>query len=198
MNPQIVPIVEGQTEVHAFPILLRRILHEYLQEYSIDVASPYRALKSRMVKDGLLERYIEQAIRARDNASSVIVLLDADEDLPCVLGPELLKRAITATNLPVSVVVANKEYEAWFLGSKESLRGTCGIADTATAPQNPEAIQDAKARLKANMTNNRVYSEVSDSPAFTAKMDLEMARRNCPSFDKLIREVEQLVGKMHT
>jgi hypothetical protein len=44
----------------------------------------------------------------------VLILLDADEDLPCQVGPKLLKiaRAVD-TRVDVACVLANPEYETW-------------------------------------------------------------------------------------
>ena len=94
--------------------------------------------------------------------------------------------------MPVAVVLANKEFEAWFLGAKESLQGLRGIRRDASTPLLPEGIQGAKERLTRNMENRR-YLEVDDQPALAESMDLGMVRQRCPSFDKLWRELERLL-----
>lgn len=43
------------------------------------------------------------------------------------------------------------------------------------------------------MTEGRSYSPSADQPALTAVFDMEMARQNARSFDKLYREVESLL-----
>ena len=48
----------------------------------------------------------------------VLVLIDADKELPCVLGPRLYKDALEAhSGIPLACVVANVEYETWFVAS---------------------------------------------------------------------------------
>ena len=190
--PAIVPVVEGQSEVASIPVLVRRILQEHLGVHDIEVARPFRVKRSRVVKEGELERAVQQALRDRDNAKCVLLLLDADDDCPGELGPSLLSRCRNATALPTAVVLANKEFEAWFLGAKESLRGTRGIRNDACAPEDPESIRGAKEHLTRNMKGRR-YLSVDDQPALSKRTDIAAARRRCPSFDKLVRDVERLV-----
>lgn len=190
--PAIVSIVEGKSEVRSVPVLLRRILHEHLKIYDVDVARAFRVKRAQVVQEGELERAIRRAIRDRERAGCILVLLDADDDCPAELGPSLLKRCREATGLPAAVVLAKREFEAWFLGAKESLRGTRGIRNDACAPEDPESIRGAKEHLTGNMKGRR-YLSVDDQPALAKRMDIAAARRRCLSFDKLVRDVERLV-----
>jgi len=191
MSVTIAAIVEGQSEVESVPILLRRMLT--LSGVSDMVpARPFRVKRNRIVKEGELERAVDQVIRDRDNVGCILVLLDAEGDCPAELGPSLVERCRDATSLPVAVVLANREFEAWFLGAKESLRGLRGIRQDASAPALPEHVQGAKEQLTRNMGNHR-YLEVDDQPAFAEMMDLGAARKRCPSFDRLCRELERIV-----
>ena len=188
----IVPIVEGHSEVAGVPELLRRLLAEF-GSYRITIARPFRVKRNRVTRPGEIERGVVQAIRSRQGAAAVIVILDGDDDDPAVLGPQLLERCRGATALPVSVVLARRELEAWFLGAKESLRGFRGIRDDAVAPPDPESIRGAKERLTQNMAR-RGYVEVDDQPAFASRFDLVQARARCPSFELLVRELKALVA----
>lgn len=192
----IIPIVEGQGEVDAVPVLLRRILAE-VEIYDLEIARPFRVKRNRVVREGELERAIHQALRDRATASSLILILDADDDCPRELGPQLLARCRAATEVPVAVVLASREFEAWYLGAKESLRGTRGIRADAIAPSAPEEIRDAKGRLSANMENRR-YLEVDDQAALASRVDLSLARERCPSFDKLVRDVQRLATSIRS
>jgi len=194
--PNIVPIVEGKADVEALPVLLRRILEMDAGFSGIGVARPIRVPRSKIVRPNELERSLEQATRDRADVGAMLVLLDADDDPPCTLAPQLETRARTATHFPVAIVLANREFESWFLGSKESLRGCRGIRQDAAIPPNHETIRGAKERISQNMEGGRRYVEVDDQPALAAQMDIDTARRNCPSFDKLVREVERLVKEI--
>ena len=192
MSPVIVPIVEGQAEVESVPVLLRRVLFQ-AEAYQVQVAKPFRVKRNRIVRAGELERAVSQSIKDRGNVTCILVLLDSDDDCPAVLAPKLFERCREATELPIAVVLANKELEAWFLGAKESLRGVRGIRNSATAPANPENIRGAKEHLTQNMQGGR-YLDVDDQAALVQQMDLEMAAQRCPSFDKFLRDVHSLIS----
>ena len=85
----------------------------------------------------------------------------------------------------VSVVCANREFEAWFLASAESLSGRRGLlVAEGESPSDPDAIRGAKEWLSGRIANGR-YRETTDQPAFSALIDLEVARRRSRSFRKL-------------
>jgi len=191
MTRAIVPIVEGQAEVESVPVLLRRVL-TLLGIHSVQVARPFRVKRTKVVKEGELERAIRLALMDRDGAEALLVVLDADDDCPVDLANRLRERAGTVTNKPCAVVVAQREFEAWLLGAKESLRGHRGITDNAAAPPNPEAIRGAKEALSRNMVNRR-YLAVDDQPALADVFNLDRARSACRSFDKFMREAERLL-----
>jgi len=192
MSPSVATIVEGHAEVESVPLLLRRIFAQ-LGVTSVQVARPFRIKRNRVVKSGELERAISQTIRDRDGVAGIMVLIDSDDDCPAELGVQLLERAKKTTQIPVSVVLAHREFECWLLGSKESLRGINGIAESATVPPNPESIRGAKEHLTRNMTRGRRYLAVDDQSSFTERFDLNLARQRCPSFDKCFRETERLL-----
>lgn len=200
MKDAIVTIVEGQGEVLAVPVLLRRILYEF-KVYDVQLPRPFRVHRNRMPRPGEMEKAVRQAVADRGRrgdfrVSAVLVVLDADEDCAARLAPELLRRCKSVLpGLPVSVVLAEIEFEAWFLGAKESLRGKRGIRMGAASPKNPESIRGAKERLTANMDGNR-YVPTLDQPAFAEVFDLRLALERCASFRKLLRDVQGLLGEM--
>lgn len=194
MPLSIATIVEGQSEVESVPILLRKII-ERRNNYEIQVCRPFRVKRNRVVLEGEIEKAIRTLSIKREQVGAILVLLDADTDCPRELGPRLLQRCKSATPLPVAVVLANKEYECWLLGAKVSLRGKRNIIQTAQPPPEPESIRGAKARLSNNMAGQS-YLEIDDQPALTNAMDIDAAQSSCPSFDKMIREVDNLVDAL--
>jgi hypothetical protein len=195
VNRGIAPIVEGIGEVASVPVLLRRLLHS-LGVFDVHVLKPYRVPRTLVVKEGQIEGAVDQVIRSRTGVSAILLILDADDDCPARLGPELVGRCNRITNLPVAVTFATRELEAWFLGAKESLRGKCGIRADASAPDEPEAIRGAKERLSKNMAGNRRYVEVRDQVILAAQMDMDTSRQRCPSFARLVREVQRLLSEI--
>lgn len=150
--------------------------------------------RTKLVKPGELERSIELAARRAGRGGAIFVVLDSDDDCPATLGPELLDRARKArSDLAISVVLAKREFEAWFLASARSLRGLRGLAGDLEPPSDPEAIRGAKEWLTAQMKAGRGYVETLDQSALTASMDLLQARAAAPSFDKFFRDVVAIV-----
>lgn len=195
MTRAIVPIVEGHSEVFSVPILLRRLMQQG-GTYDLEVAKPFRVKRDLVVRPGGLEKALEFASLSRPNAVAILVLLDADDDCPAKLGPELAKRCLDATQLPTLVVHATREFEGWILGAKESLRGVRGIRNDAVAPEKPERIRGAKERLSKNMEGSRRYLSVDDQPAFVERMDFELAHARCPSFARFVRRFGGLVSRL--
>jgi hypothetical protein len=193
---RIASIVEGHGECEAVPILVRRIAQS-LDPALLPVVSPVlRVPASRLVRSGEIERAIELAARKNSGKGGILVLLDCDDGCPAHEGPALLQRAVKArSDLPVSVVLARREFEAWFLAAAESLRGQRGLPADLAGPPDPEAIRGAKEWLEARMPPGRSYSESSDQPALAAIFDMKAARR-AGSFDKCHREVIRLLNRL--
>ncbi len=180
------PIVEGQGEASAFPLLLRRLAAE-AGAWDIQIARPHRRRRIQLVQKDSLQTAVRVA-RLTPGCASILVLFDADDDCPKDLAPRLEGWAREAAGtLPCHVVMANREYEAWLLASIESLRGTCGIRDDASSPPDPETPRDAKGELDARMHKGNTYSPTVDQAKLTAKADLASAYRACRSFRKLVR-----------
>lgn len=189
----IVPIVEGQGDERAVPVLLRRVLTEIVGRYDIGVSRAIRIGRGKLVKAHELERAVELASIDREDAFAALIIFDADDDDAIALEEELFELIRGTVPLPTRISIAVREYEAWLLGAKVSLRGHQGIRLDATAPANPEGIRSAKAELQANMDRNRKYVETADQVKLTGNMDLAAARAACPSFRRLIENVERLV-----
>lgn len=182
----IQPIVEGHGEVSAVPVLLRR-LRDAAHAYTFRVNHPIRRKRSELVEELKLRTSVQLA-RATPECAGILIMLDADDDLACLIGPQLLNWArAEARGIPCEIVVANREYEAWFLGSLESLRGSCGIAPSAISSPHPENIRDAKGAVQAHMTPGVPYSPTAHQASLTAKIDFRKVYQACPSFQKLVR-----------
>lgn len=193
----IYPIVEGHGEVHAVPLLFRRVAREICNRYDVEVLNPHRVPRGKMVARDA--RALESAVAlgtlkiSQTGMSGVIlILLDADDDCPAELGPRLL-RQISRPDVIAAVVVAKREYEAWFLAGAQSLRGHRRVSDTAIPPVDPEGIRGAKQHLERHiLVPGAAYHETVDQPALTAVLGLEEARAT-PSFDKLCRDLRRLL-----
>ena len=186
-------IVEGHGEESAVPLLLRRLAHWLDPGLSIDVVQPLRLPKGKMLKEPELCRAVELVARKAGTGAPILVLVDADEGAACVLGPRLLGWARAArSDREIGVVVAVREYEAWFLAGAESLSGKRGLPLALVPMSDAEQRGSPKRWLDARMADG--YSEALDQPALTEALDLASARR-ADSFDKLVRDVARLLGR---
>ena len=185
-------IVEGHGEVNAVPELLRRLCVE-AGYYQISVLPSIRAHRTDFADKAKLDKWIQLA--RIDNPDGILILFDADDDCPAMIAGKASESAkASSVPIPCQVVAANREYEAWFLGSIESLRGIRGIAAGAVYSADPELKRDAKGQLSALMEGTASYSETADQTALTSLMDLSQAHRSCRSFRKMAKAVGQLLS----
>jgi hypothetical protein len=185
----VYPIVEGHGDAESIRILLTRIWTELLHQEYVAVSRPLRVPRSKITKSAEIRRAVELGRRKlqseRVDRRLVLVLFDADDDLPCKIAPEI-RSLLPDPGVDVSIVVANLEYETWFVGAAESLGDFIDVP--SHVPDAPEAERCRKAWIEQR-TKSGQYSETVDQPRFTARMDLVACRRRCPSFDKLCRDL---------
>lgn len=193
----IVPIVEGPGDVAAFPILLRRLLHERYHRFDVEIAKPKPTGGSgKLIRD--LERFLRYAVTT-PQCGSILVLIDADEKCPKELAESLASRSKSlGLDKPTAVVCAKREYETWFLASLDTIKGKgrAAISDTASFTGEIESFGGVKGWLSDQMPPDRTYKETADQPALTPFIDLNLAHANSRSFKRLCHAVEQLLAAM--
>jgi hypothetical protein len=195
---KIAAIVEGHGECEAVPILIRRIGLAVDPGFVPKVLPPFRVSASRLRRQGEMERTVELVARKLQGRGGIVIIVDCDWENGCPAedGPVLLKRALaTRGDLPIAVILAKREFEAWFLAAAESLRDKFGLPGNLESPGNPEGIRGAKEWLSDRMPSGRSYAETTDQPAFTAVFDMNAARR-ADSFDKCYREIKSMLDKL--
>lgn len=187
-------VVEGHGDVRAVPLLLRRIQQDIGPDVHLNVGRPIRSGRYKLVKPHELERVLRLAASKIERPRAVLVLIDADDDCPAELGPTMRERAEgVGLQVPIAIVLAKFEYEAWFLAAIESLCGLRGLVHELAPVPEPESVRNAKKYLTRHMEGSRSYSETVDQPAFTALFDVQLARQRSDSFDKCWREVQRLL-----
>ncbi len=193
MAVTIASIVEGHGEKDGLPKVLYKIAHHHLI-WDLLVPIPFRVPRGNLIAPGGIEKAVGAGARRVPDAGGVLVLLDADDDCPAKLGPELMARAKTASpHKPVSVVLAKSEFESWFIAAAPSL-GQCGFPEGLNAPDNPESIRDAKGWLTKRRIDGHPYKPTVDQAILASAFDIGFARQKAPSFDKFCRDVEVLLG----
>lgn len=140
-------IVEGDGDVEALPVLLRRITEEY-QRFDVVIERPLRSPRDRFLnRPEEMSRMLAFAAARAGPQGCILVLLDANGD--CIA--ELVARhqaEVTrfAGATGCGLVFAKSEFESWFIAGVESLHGFHRIPDDLSAPVNPEDIRNAKGR----------------------------------------------------
>jgi len=198
---RIACIVEGRGEAGlpgragAAEIVIRRIVEAIDPQLRLDVPIALRIPRGSLIRRGGVEDAAERAARRLGGDGAIMVLLDSDDDPREVLEADLLARARQARpDLPIAVVAATSEFEAWFLAAAASLAGIEGLPVDLRAPPNPEGIRDAKGWLKKRMAA-RSYSETIHQPIFARCFDLQAAR-TAPSFAHCCDEIARLVAEL--
>lgn len=186
---KVAAIVEGQGEVKALPVLLRRLGEWRSPETFSQVLEPIRVRRDQFLnRDDAFIKYLMLAAAKCGEDGWVLVLLDADDDCPAELGAVIMERVQTyVPHRKVSVVLANREYEAWFIAAARSLHGTRGFAVDPNEHLDPETPRNAKGWIGTRMAGG-TYREIVDQPAFSALMDLQQTFDHSRSFRKLCAE----------
>ena len=179
------------------PILLRRLAEERLERYDLRIAPPHRLPRGRIIRGNELERAAELARRRirQEGQGAIVLLLDADDDCAAELAGSLRGRLdATVGDIPASVVLPTREYEAWFLAAARPLRRSPRVSPGAQPPDQPETIRGAKDYLVREMLiPGETYSETIDQAAFTAIMNFQEAE-TCRSFRKICKDLAVVLG----
>lgn len=175
-------VVEGPGDKGAFPILLRN----YLQSKAIydDLLGKPVPLKGKgsATRPSGLEGYVLAA--ARPGCLAVIVLIDADKDASCKLGPDLLARAQAVTGVPVIMVIAERDFEDWIGCSIETL--DLGVTTWSPTTRGKTAIEAGLAP--------EPYLKSTMQARLTSRMDIDLARSRNTSLDRLFRKVDSALA----
>lgn len=175
----ISPIVEGYGDFEAVPVLLRMINPE------LKVSRPVRFPRTRLVIESELQRavHIAKSNLTQGDAAMVLLVMDADEDCPAVLGPRLV-RIMEAVSRPFEcyVSLAMREFESWIVGGIEEF-------DVAI----PDSTGSLKQRILA--LNEGRYQETIDQTRFTSKINIESLAAKSPSFSRLYRRVRRFTSE---
>lgn len=178
-------VVEGDGDRDAVPALIRRYFWSQ-EEFGINVGRGINTKgRSKMLRPGELERFIQLAASQRDTAA-VLVVCDADDDAVCELGPEIIARCQAASPaVPVRACLAVREFENWALASHEA------IAPAAELDL-PDYEGVAAISHISEWFAPRKYVKPLHQPGLADAIDLDLTALRCPSFSRLLRCLEEL------
>ena len=193
---KIAAIVEGEGEVKALPVLLRRLREWRTPAIFPQVLVPIRVRRDRFLnRDDEFRKYLLLAAAKCGEDGWILVLLDADDDCPAELAAVISDRAQSlVAHRRISVVLANREYETWFIAAAQSLHGQRGFNFDPANVIDAETPRNAKGWIGACMVAGN-YREITDQPAFSAHMDLGQAFDRSRSFRKMCTEWDRQTGK---
>ncbi len=200
MRNVLVPIVEGDGEVEAIPVLLRRLL-AVRQRWELKVARPKNAHGcGNLTKSNGLEKFVELAFRER-GCAGVLVVMDADGEDACPvrMAASFVERILlSGPRHPVAVVFARREYEAWFLASLESVAGHLisgkpALPADLTFTGEVEDVRDVKGWMSRRFLSNRKYKETQDQAPMTERLDIVRAAERSRSFRRLCKALDELI-----
>jgi hypothetical protein len=182
--PRIALVVEGYGDRDAVPTVVRSYLSS-IGEYEIAPAKPLNAKgRGNLTKEGQLEKFVRQAVR-EPGTGGVLVVLDAESDPACELGPALLERASeAAAPVPARVCLAVRKFENWIAASD--------LQDPPWYPgESGYEGGGADAAIRA-WSPTGVYAKTAMQPGFAARLNLALVRARCPSFERLLGRVDDL------
>lgn len=190
----VAAIVEGHGECSAVRTVVTRVWTELLGGEYVNVLRPIRRPRSKLIRPEELLDAIDLADlklreHAADDPSLVLVIFDADEDLPCVVVPALLEVVRQSrSHLDVAIVLPKIEFETWFAAAAPSLTEFFDLSITAPAGD-PEEAGQRKGTVVRWMHGQ--YAPRVDQVRLTQAMDLNLCRSRSKSFAKLCRELEK-------
>ena len=198
---RIVPIVEGDGEVEAVPLLLGKLIAG-MGRPEVGISRPplNAGSCSNLTKAGGLERFVRNAA-LRPDCGAILVLMDADKGCPLQIARDFVARiTVLGTKHPVVVVIANCEYEAWFLASLDSLAGKdfagrSGLPLGTTYPEaDVETLVGVKGWLSRHLPGSRRYKETFDQAPMTHLLRPDLVAPRSRSFRRLQHALEEAIA----
>ncbi|NUQ75513.1 MAG: DUF4276 family protein [Polyangiaceae bacterium] len=181
-------VVEGQGEIGAAQNLVQRLWDD-LHLAPLPWATPKRG-KALNTQAGVLQAC--ELLRSERDCAAALLLRDEDDECPARRGPEAAYWvASAALSFPVAVVLAHREFEAWFLPCLDRMAGKeirpgLRFAEGAVYKGDPEAKRDVKGLLSKWFPPGKAYKPTLDQLGMTRMVDFPTLRASkMPSFGTL-------------
>lgn len=193
MSKSILPIVEGDGDMAAVPVLLRRILHAH-DRFDVQVLPPHKRGELPKVKANF-ERFFKAAAL---NGVPVLCVLDFDcaQCVDAISDEQNLEHQAQKINplIPFAACLIVKEFESLFLWDEKSTRQALpNIIKNTIFPINPEEIRPAKEWLSKVQPSGLAYKPTVHQAKLAAAVNLEVLRANSPSYQRLEAAVMKLI-----
>lgn len=195
--PKAYVMVEGQGEVEAVGNLLNRLWTDLGLPYVV-WAKPKRrpALHTRT---GILNACDQ--LRSEPDCAFALLLRDQDDGCPAKAGPETAAWVASAQlPFPVAVVLAHREFEAWFLPclhlmAGREIRSGVRIASGAAFSGDPASARNVKKLISQHLPPGIAYKPTLDQLKLTQWLDFPTLRASqAHSFHTLERALRFLAS----
>lgn len=219
MSVRLVLLVEGDGDVDAVPVLVKKLFSEsrVWNGLTLDPAPMKVGEFSGLVKNDCADwlRYLQIAGK-RKNVGACLLLLDGDSRAQLEAAPFCASRAAirlverarsvgAGGQFSLAVVFACMEFESWLLAGAESLAGKRlpdgrrGVKAGAKPPTGDleKAPRNAKGWFRKEMEGG--YNPTRDQAILTSMVDVNVIRqRGLRSFRRIENAVSQLASAIRT
>lgn len=194
MTRKLQLIVEGDGDVQAVPVLIRRILEAH-EIFDVSLALP---VQKRGDLPKVKRRFSDFFQAATLENYPILCVLDFDcEFCTDVLAEEAQFRKLAEDirpNYPFAACFIVKEYESLFLWDAQSVRKVFPrIKSNYIFPVAPESVRDAKGELSIAQEKGWSYKPTVHQAKLSAQVDLALLRATSPSFLRLETAVLSLL-----
>jgi hypothetical protein len=185
-DPHLGLVVEGPGDAKSLPVLLRNWMG-VRDDYRDVLGKPVSCNgRDKAIVPLGIEGYIAVAT-ARPGCCAVLVVLDGESDPVCEIGPQLSARAKKATQLPISVCLADRCWEDWLYASIETLE---------IAPDLRYSAENRGAGFIKNSLRPAKYVKPTWQPRLTARMDIPRAKSRNPSLSRMLERFDLLLAEV--
>lgn len=189
---RILPIVEGDGDLKAVPLLLRNLLAFHgLNE--TQVLPPHKRGELPKVAAGF-DNYFRMALK--ENAAIILVLdFDCDYcDCPFLEAEKLYQHAQSIRiNWPFKIAFLVKEFECLFLAETQAATNVLSLHPGTEFPNTPEIIRDAKGWLSKALPKGSTYKPTVHQAKITAHLNFDKLRETSSDFRHLENALLHLV-----
>ncbi|HEX5337065.1 MAG TPA: DUF4276 family protein [Gallionella sp.] len=193
---KLLPVVEGDGDKAAVPLLLRRMLQERHGIFDCKILTPHVRGDLPGVRRNF-ENWFKAAIKEQ---AAILWVLDFDcADCDCVkLEADKLKQRAQEIHAgwPFEVAFMVQEFETLFLCDPESTRSVLKAIPAATVfPSDAETVRGAKEWLSSAMPKGIAYKPMTHQAKISAALRLDILCANSPSFSHLDNALQRLIAK---
>lgn len=190
---KVLPIVEGDGDVAAVPVLLRRILQAH-SRFDVQILPPHKRGELPKVKSNF-ERFFKAA--ALESVPVLCVLdFDCAHCVDVIKDERDLKQQANKLHplIAFEACFIVKEFESFFLWDEMGSRKVLSSIVRGTAfPANPEEIRGAKEWLSKAQPSGIAYKPTVHQAKLAAAVDLNILRTKSPSYQRLESALLRLI-----